>query len=559
MLDTCPMVISCMAALLGRYPYLLPTIEYHLLTLHYDIHTVYIGDKPYDHDIWPEYPAAFSHRAMRRPPGSITHLLRFIRESPKRKATIGSMFSNSWSMLESGVAFLNADYILESHSESCDMLGINSVVRMDQMSHFISGYVLQRARAGCPRVTLVGIGKYGRMVAREVKARLVMRRADVKVLGMSQPVSAMRMGWTDAQISMGEQSIFDTVGTERQVLISSLGYDELLRATTLGEITKVYRNKLEGCTVFATIMSDAMRKSLTSLRSKKDAWSRATGGAKATSLNTLIDEMCASITLIGEVSMKAGRSSVSYDAVVTTATSNVRKVGTTNRPIARNTVTRTKPTLSESRATAALNTNESTDEEILVESRKPAASSSPIARKKEAVVSPKVEDDEVASMTTSPSPVQTETPVPATTSAAVRFEESIAGGSEDVDESSSTSSGDSDDDEEEEDKVSVTSYQSSTVAKKSMVKDVEATIDSEQFDYVEELAPTTYTLAQDLPSIDVPEVAATPVKGTHVLDTPMRTPQSSGKKGRRNPKHLSASGGSGKKGTKVVNARSGVL
>ena len=96
-------------------------------------------------------------------------------------------------MLTVGVAFFNADYIPGDNSDNCDMLGMKAVVRMDQVSHFISGYVLRDVQSHT-KISIVGVGRYGRMVAREVRTRLRMRNVDINVLGMMQPVSALKMG-----------------------------------------------------------------------------------------------------------------------------------------------------------------------------------------------------------------------------------------------------------------------------------------------------------------------------------------------------------------------------
>lgn len=80
------------------------------------------------------------------------------------------------------------------------MLGVKSVERMDQMSHFISGYVLKDAQPYGNNVTIVGIGRYRKMLAREVSSSLRTRKANVNVLGMMHPVSGLRFGWMNSEV-----------------------------------------------------------------------------------------------------------------------------------------------------------------------------------------------------------------------------------------------------------------------------------------------------------------------------------------------------------------------
>ena len=356
------MVISSMAALAHGYPYLLSSIKYHLLSLHYDVHTIYIGDRPYPDFMWPEYPAAFSYcRGCKMPP-SVSQLARFMRQSPRRTDEVLSMFSNSWSMLTVGVAFFNADYIPGDNSDNCDMLGMKAVVRMDQVSHFISGYVLRDVQSHT-KISIVGVGRYGRMVAREVRTRLRMRNVDINVLGMMQPVSALKQGWTDSEVSMGEQSIFDSEATHGELVKCGMMYGEMMRSTTLDEILSGYRNKLSGCTLLTEIMSDAVSKSVSNIKAKRETWRKAKGGAKLTAQNALLEELAAHAIVCGEALLKGSRTTSSYDSVVATSTSTMRRVGVQQRKMTK--APATKRTISDKAQCRVLDDMQSTDDESM--------------------------------------------------------------------------------------------------------------------------------------------------------------------------------------------------
>ena len=261
----------------------------------------------------------------------MSQLARFIRQSPRRTDEVLSMFSNSWSMLTVGVAFLNADYMPDDSSDSCDMLGMKAVVRMDQVSHFISGYVLRNVQSHTTKISIVGVGRYGRMVAREVRTRLRMRNVDINVLGMMQPVSALKMGWTDSEVSMGERSIFDSGATHGELLKCGMMYGEMMRSTTLDEILSGYRNKLSDCTLLTGIMSDAISKSVSNVKAKREAWRKAKGGVKVAAQNALLEEMAANLIVCSEAIMKGSRTTSSYDSIVATSTSTMRRVGVQQR------------------------------------------------------------------------------------------------------------------------------------------------------------------------------------------------------------------------------------
>lgn len=144
---------------------------------------------------------------------------------------------------------------------------------------------------------------------------------------------------------------------------SGMEYAEMLRMTTLDLLLLEYSYKLQHCTLLRSVMTDAMKKSVSNLKSKRDSWRKATGVEKTAAHNALVEEMCAYCIISGDAAMRTSAVSKSYDAEVATATSGVRSVGAQRTTPITRVAASPVPTLAGAKDIQILDCMDSTDEE----------------------------------------------------------------------------------------------------------------------------------------------------------------------------------------------------
>lgn len=207
-------------------PYLGNTLRYLVLCSTYRIHTVYIGEYPYNEDILPALPAAFSYRSDASMPSTISEMLRYFPDDDGMKAKVARMFRDSWSMLPMGVAMINIDYMSGGRLLNEEVRGVQYMGRVDQMSYFISG-VAFGSNPSEEQLHIVGIGRAACCIAKEVRDRLGRTGRSAVVHEMKQPVSGSRRGVTEEEVESGSFSIFDSTTTKGKLMHDAMMMDLL--------------------------------------------------------------------------------------------------------------------------------------------------------------------------------------------------------------------------------------------------------------------------------------------------------------------------------------------
>lgn len=279
------------------YPYLGDTMRYLQLCSIYPVHTVYIGEYPYHPRMLPRYPAAFSHNHRHGTPRTLTELCRYYRGLDADM--VMEMMAHSWTLLPMGIAMINADYMSGGTGIGEEYRGVRYIGRIDQMSHFISGAVLNMLHPST-KINLIGIGKTGRTVAREVKSRIRTLNCQVTVHEVLQPVSGSIRGVSDGDIMDGSYTIFHSRGSKEQILRDARWVCESSKVCDLQIIADSYDTTLAGSSTMASSNAEVISSVGVALSNMMSKLESREGGCEKESPAT-VGEVCGLVRCVAAI------------------------------------------------------------------------------------------------------------------------------------------------------------------------------------------------------------------------------------------------------------------
>lgn len=160
--------------------------RYMTCALHYPIHTVVIGQCPYEDHLLPHLGAAFSQAEYTRDtPTTSMFNLHFteLGDSPR------DFIRSTWKLLLQGYMFVNADYVPSSLGGGDR--GISCVLRVNRTAEFIF-YCVVNLRRFPEKLTILCVGSLALTCASDLSRRLRSLGVNVNQLGCKQPSALNR-------------------------------------------------------------------------------------------------------------------------------------------------------------------------------------------------------------------------------------------------------------------------------------------------------------------------------------------------------------------------------